>query len=64
LVDYNPKIERKIKMIDWKKIQDAVELIKTNEMVNRIDIIKGKIVVYAVPSPANPKNVIRIDIKE
>lgn len=50
-------------MIDWVKIQKAAELIQTNEMVNRIDVIKGQITVYAVPSPASPKNVIRIDIK-
>ncbi len=48
----------------WEKIKKAYETIKNEEMISRIDVIKGKISVYAIPSSQNPKNVIRIDVKD
>jgi hypothetical protein len=50
-------------MLDWDKIRTAVNKIATDEMVNRIDIIKGKLIVYSVGPQSNPKAIIRIDIK-
>lgn len=48
----------------WEKIKKAYEMVKNEEMVQRVDVVKGKIAVYAIPSATNPKNVIRIDIKD
>jgi hypothetical protein len=54
---------RELDEINWGVIEKAYKAIKNSEFVQRVDVVKGKIKVYAVPSGANPKNVIRIDIK-
>jgi len=48
--------------VDWNEIEKAVELIRREPMVQRIDVNK-KILVYAIPNNDDRKAVIRIDIK-
>ena len=50
--------------MEWEKIKAAYELVKTNEMVKRVDLKELNVAVYVIPSSENPKNLIRIDIKE
>jgi hypothetical protein len=50
-------------MLDWDKIRAAVNKIATDSLVNRVDLVKGKLTIYAVGPSSNPKSVIRIDIK-
>jgi hypothetical protein len=52
-----------IDMIDWDIIKESIELVKNNPLVNRVEPFKGKVIVYAIPSKDDPKNVIRVDFK-
>lgn len=51
-------------MLDWEKIRAAVNKVATDPLVSRVDLIKGKLIVYSVGPVTNPKAVIRIDIKK